>query len=523
MSDRLRYRPSRLGSILIGVLAVAAALTVSHLVAGLINPASSPFFAVGNSAIDRTPEFAKKFAIENFGSNDKNVLLLGMAAVMVLLGVVAGLLTRIRLAFGIVVVVVLGVVGFFAVLNRPDSSAVGLLSPVAAVVAGAGVLVLLYRVAPKRGAQRTRDAAHSATALHPEPAGMSRRGFLGTSAAVAVGAGVAGAGGQLVLKSADPSTVGTIAAPQPAPPVPPGVDFAADGGLPFTTPNGVFYRVDTSLQPPQIAVEDWELRIHGMVDKEMTLTFADLIKRPLLEKRITMTCVSNEVGGDLVSSATWVGVSLRDLLMEAGVKPGADQILSTAAGGYSAGTPTSVVLEPDRGALLAVNMNGEALPVVHGFPVRMIVPGLYGYCSATKWITDIELTTFADKKAYWVPRGYAVQAPIKTESKITVPGGFQQVKSGRVTATGTAWMQGVGIKAVEVKLDSGPWQQARLGTEVNEDTWRMWRTDLENVPPGSHTLTCRAIDAAGKMQTQERAQTLPDGASGWHSVVCTAT
>jgi DMSO/TMAO reductase YedYZ molybdopterin-dependent catalytic subunit len=170
-----------------------------------------------------------------------------------------------------------------------------------------------------------------------------------------------------------------------------------------------------------------------------------------------------------------------------------------------------------------VNMNGEPLPVVHGFPVRMIVPGIYGYASATKWIMDIELTTFAAKKAYWIPRGYAVKAPIKTESKITVPGGFQQIKSGRITATGTAWMQGVGIKLVEVQLDSGPWQQARLGTEVNKDTWRMWRMDLENVPPGSHTISCRATDANGKLQTQERASTLPDGASGWHSVLFTAT
>ena len=533
MTDRARVRPSIVASALIGVLAVLAALTVAHLVAGLIEPASSPFFAVGNTAIDHTPQFAKDFAIRNFGSNDKNVLLLGMAVVMLLVGVVTGLLARIKLAFGIAVVAVLGVVGLLAVLNRPDTSAVGALSASVAAAVGIAVLVLLMRAAPQHaphprrntpeGAAGGNAATEDAAAAPTAPDGMSRRGFLGTSAAVAVGAGLAGAGGQLVLPSADPSKVGTIAAAKPLPPLPAGVDFTADGGLPFTTPNDVFYRVDTSLQPPQLSVADWQLKIHGMVDREMTLSFADLIKRPLLEKRITMTCVSNEVGGDLVSSADWVGVSLRDLLLEAGVQPGADQILSSASGGYSAGTPLDVVMEPDRGALLAVNMNGAPLPVVHGFPVRMIVPGQFGYCSACKWIIDIELTTFAEKKAYWIPRGYAVKAPIKTESKVTVPGGFQQVKSGRITATGTAWMQGVGIKAVEVKLDSGPWQQARLGTEVNKDTWRMWRIDLENVAAGSHTVSCRATDANGNVQTQDRASTLPDGASGWHSVLFTAT
>ncbi|MEO9222165.1 MAG: molybdopterin-dependent oxidoreductase, partial [Mycobacteriaceae bacterium] len=480
--------------------------------------------------------FAKEFAIRNFGSNDKNALLLGMAVVMLLVGVVTGLLARIKLAFGIAMVVVLGVVGLLAVLNRPDTSAVGAISAFVAAAFGIAALVLLMRAAPQHAPHPRRDTPegaagrHVATedaatedAAHTAPDGMSRRGFLGTSAAVAVGAGLAGAAGQLVLPSADPSNVGTIAAAKPLPPLPGGIDFTADGGLPFTTSNDTFYRVDTSLQPPELSVDSWELRIHGMVDREMTLSFKDLVKRPLLEQRITMTCVSNEVGGNLVSSADWVGVSLRDLLLEAGVQKGADQILSSASGGYSAGTPLDVVMEPDRGALLAVNMNGAPLPVVHGFPVRMIVPGLFGYCSACKWIVDIELTTFAEKKAYWIPRGYAVKAPIKTESKITVPGGFQQVKAGRITATGTAWMQGVGIKAVEIMLDKGPWQPARLATEVSKDTWRMWRIDLENVPAGSHTITCRAIDANGKVQTEERAATLPNGASGWHNVLFTAT
>ncbi len=491
-----------------GVLAVVAALAVAHLFAGLVDPESSPYLAVGNAAIDRTPEWAKSFAIEQFGSNDKKALLVGMGIVLLLVGAVAGLLTRVRVAAGVAVLVALGVVGALAVLDRPDTARVGVLSALVAAVVAVSVLLTLLRAA-------------AAPAVREDGAEVSRRSFLGTSAAVAVGAGVAGLGGQAVLSKVDASVVGTRAAAQPLPPLPAGVDFVADGGLPFTTSNDTFYRVDTALSPPQVSARDWSLRIHGMVDREITLSFDELVSRPLEERRVTLTCVSNEVGGDLVGSAAWVGVSLRDLLLEAGVQAGADQLLSTAIGGYSAGTPLATVLEPDRGAMLAVNMNGQPLPVEHGFPVRMLVPGVYGYASATKWITDIELTTFAQKKAYWVPRGYAERAPIKLQSQITSPGGFEQVPAGRVTVTGTAWRQGVGIRSVEVRLDDGPWLPARLGTEVGRDTWRMWRIDLPDVGAGSHTVTCRATDAEGNLQVQERAATLPDGASGWHSALFT--
>jgi DMSO/TMAO reductase YedYZ molybdopterin-dependent catalytic subunit len=255
-----------------------------------------------------------------------------------------------------------------------------------------------------------------------------------------------------------------------------------------------------------------------MVERELTVSFADLLARPLVAQTLTLTCVSNEVGGDLISTARFVGVPLRDLLLDAGVQAGADQLLSTSVDGWTAGTPTSVVLEPDRGALLAVGMNGEALPREHGFPVRMLVPGLYGYVSATKWLVDLELTTFAEHPAYWVQRGWAQRAPIKTQSRIDVPRRSAHLRAGRVTLAGTAWAQHVGVDRVEVRSDAGPWQQAQLGAEVNRDTWRMWRAELD-LGPGRHVLQCRATDRSGTTQTGVQADPVPDGATGWHSVV----
>jgi DMSO/TMAO reductase YedYZ molybdopterin-dependent catalytic subunit len=304
--------------------------------------------------------------------------------------------------------------------------------------------------------------------------------------------------------------------------VPPGADLAAFGAPAVITPNADFYRIDAALRVPALSAADWRLRVHGMVDRELTLSFADLLARPLVARTITLTCVSNEVGGPYVSTATFVGTPLADLLREAGVRDGADQVLSTSSDGWTAGTPTAVLLEPDRGALLAVGMNGEALPREHGFPVRMVVPGLYGYVSATKWLTDLELTTFAARDAYWVQRGWAQQAPIKLESRIDRPRGSATVPAGRLQLAGTAWAQHVGVDRVEIRADDGPWLPAQLGTEVNLDTWRMWRGELD-LTPGRHVLQCRATDRTGRTQPEERRDPVPDGATGWHSVVVTAS
>ncbi|MGW4116291.1 molybdopterin-dependent oxidoreductase, partial [Actinosynnema sp. NPDC004786] len=354
--------------------------------------------------------------------------------------------------------------------------------------------------------------------------GLGRRRFLITSTAVAAAAGLTAAAGQVVGRRVDVEESRRAIRLTPdvtAPPIPAGADFTADGTPTFITPNADFYRVDTALSVPRLRARDWRLRVHGMVDRELVLTYDDLLGRPLVERTVSLCCVSNEVGGPYISTADFIGVSLRDVLAEAGVRPGSDQLATRSADGWTCGTPVADVMEPDRGALLAVGMNGEPLPAEHGFPVRMVVPGLYGFVSATKWLVDAELTTFAAFDAYWTRRNWARRAPIKTMSRIDRPRAFDRVPAGRFVAAGVAWAQHKGIDAVEVRLDGGPWRTATLGAEVNVDTWRMWRAELD-LPAGSHTLEVRATDRTGHTQTGERAEPIPDGATGLHTIVFTA-
>ncbi|NUT48838.1 MAG: molybdopterin-dependent oxidoreductase, partial [Saccharothrix sp.] len=357
-----------------------------------------------------------------------------------------------------------------------------------------------------------------------DDSGSGRRRFLITSAAVAAAAGVGAVAGRFAGGRVDVEASRRAIRLTPdvaAPPVPAGADFAEAGTPGFITPNADFYRVDTALSVPRLRARDWRLRVHGLVDRELVLTYDDLLSRPLVERTISLCCVSNEVGGPYLSTADFIGVSLRDILVEAGVRPGADQLATRSADGWTCGTPVDTVLEPDRGALLAIGMNGEPLPVEHGFPVRMVVPGLYGFVSATKWLVDAELTTFADFDAYWVKRGWARRAPIKTMSRVDRPKPFERVSAGTFVAAGVAWAQHTGVDAVEVRLDGGPWRAATLSREVDVDTWRMWRVELD-LRAGSHTLEVRATDRAGRTQTAERAEPVPDGATGWHTIVFTA-
>ncbi|MFC5055643.1 molybdopterin-dependent oxidoreductase [Saccharothrix xinjiangensis] len=514
-------------------MSVAAALAAGHLVAGFVEPFASPFLAVGNTAIDLTPHPVKDFAIRTFGEDDKPVLLGGMAVVITLVAVAAGLLSRRSAVPGAVVAALLGVLAFAAVLARPSVGSAGLLAPVASLLVGVGVFWWLHSLARRARGARTpiQDSAPGST---PEGAstrtvdwdvpGLGRRRFLVTSTAVAAGAGVAAAAGQLFTGRVDVEASRRSIRLSPdslAPPIPAGADFAGDGTPGFITSNADFYRVDTALSVPRLRAQDWRMRIHGMVDRELVLTYDDLIGRPLVEKTITLCCVSNEVGGPYVSTTNFIGVSLRDLLLEAGVRPGSDQLATRSVDGWTCGTPVEAIMDPNSDALLAVGMNGEPLPVEHGFPVRMVVPGLYGFVSATKWLVDAELTTFEAFDPYWVRRGWAQRAPIKTMSRVDRPKGFEEVPVGRFVAAGIAWAQHTGVDKVEVRLDEGPWQQAELSTEVNIDTWRMWRVELD-LPPGSHTIQCRATDRSGYTQTDERAEPIPDGASGWQSIVFTA-
>ena len=509
----------------IGLLAVAAALAVGHLLAAITGPNSSPYLAVGNTAIDLTPEPVKAFAIQQFGTADKIALLIGMGLVIVVLALVAGLLSRHGPLPGAVVFGVFGAVGIAAALARPDLRLAGSLPAVVAALTGVAVFTGLHRLASRDAADDGSERSGGAGPDGGATPGSSRRRFLVSSGAVALTAGVAGAGGQVLVRrspvEAARQDLRNLAPVQPAQPIPAGADFASSGTPSFITPNADFYRIDTALSVPQVGVDDWTLRVHGMVDRELVLSFGEMLRRRRVERTITLCCVSNEVGGNLISNATFVGVPIRDVLLEAGVRPGAQQVLSTSVDGFTAGTPVDVLLQPDRDALLAFGMNGQPLPAEHGFPVRMVTPGLYGFVSATKWVTDLELTTF-DRQAYWQERGWAQQAPIKTQSRIDRPRPFSKSPAGRTTAAGIAWAQHTGIDRVEVRVDGGPWQTAQLSTEVNADTWRMWRAELD-LPPGGHTLECRATDRRGRTQPPQRTPTIPDGATGWHSIFHTAT
>lgn len=494
---------SRWLAAVVGVLALAVALAAGHLVAGFAGVNASPYLAVGNGAIDLTPVWLKDFAVRTFGTYDKLVLLSGMAVVMVAVAAVAGLLSRRSPAPGLVMITGFGFVGLAAVATRPDLDAVALLAPLASLVTGAGTFVFLRRldVVPDR----------------------SRRTVL--LAGVVAGAGIAGLGGQLLAGRRDAASsreaVGRLVPARTAPMIPADADFAKLGTPPFLTRNADFYRVDTALTVPQVRAEDWSLRLHGLVDREIRYRYDDIRNRPLVERTITMTCVSNEVGGTYVSTANFVGVDLADLLDEAGVRPGAEQLFSSSVDGWTSGSPIAAARDSSRGAMLALGMNGEPLPIEHGFPARLVIPGLYGYVSATKWVTDLEVTTWAARQAYWLKRGWGREAPIKTQSRIDTPKGFETVSSGKVRVAGIAWAQHTGIAKVELRMDNGPWREAMLTREVNVDTWRMWWLEFD-VAPGGHQVFCRATDKSGSTQTEMRAGTVPDGATGWHSIAFTA-
>jgi DMSO/TMAO reductase YedYZ molybdopterin-dependent catalytic subunit len=536
-------RPARTGvplgfAALIGLLAVGAALGSGQLVAALLSPSSSPFFAVGNTVINYSPETVTEFAKIYLGTNDKPILLSGMAVVIALVAVVAGLLSRRRPGPGLTVVAALGVAGLLAVVLSPVFSPVDLAAPVASLVVGLAVFAGLHRLAVRAyepGAPVTtpRPDSHDVGDDAGDDAGddVSRRTVLiGSSVAVGVASLAAGGGGLLLgggqgaISSRNEVTAQLRAATlaERAPAVPADAAFPDLGTPTFITANPDFYRIDVALQIPSQTAKDWRLRIHGMVDREITLSFEDLLRRPLVERTLTLTCVSNPVGGNLISTATFIGVELRPILLEAGIQPGAEQLHTTSIDGWTAGTPTDVVMEPDRGALLAIGMNGEALPAEHGFPVRMIVPGLYGYVSGTKWIADMNVTTFAAQQSYWQQRGWSQQAPIKTECRIDRPQGFASLPAGRVTCAGIAWSQPTGISKVEVRMDGGPWQVAQLATGVSGRTWRMWRTDF-TLAPGSHTVQTRATDLDGVTQTEARADPIPNGASAWPATIFTVT
>ncbi|MFI6353599.1 molybdopterin-dependent oxidoreductase [Streptomyces sp. NPDC050743] len=516
-----------------GALAGFAALAVAELVAAGLRPQSSPVIAVGGASIDATPAPVKDWAIRHFGTNDKLVLQLGILAVLAVLALVLGALTVRFRRVGAAGVLLFGVIGAAAALSRPDSTSLtDALPSVVGAVAGALLLyVLVGRLtAPARSTAGEPDAV-SEEAASAASAGWDRRGFVLAAASAAAASAAVGAVGRSLNASHGKDAIASrnkVVLPNPgspAQPVPKRAGLRIDGISPFVTPNKDFYRVDTALVVPKVDATAWRLRIHGKgVRRPASYSFDDLLGRELIERDITLTCVSNEVGGPYVGNARWIGVRLADLLAECGVKPPsrggrADQMVSRSVDGMTIGSPVEDVMD-GRDAILALGMNGEPLPFDHGFPVRMVVPGLYGFVSACKWIEDIELTTFDSYDPYWVKRGWARKAPIKTESRIDTPKPFARPKAGTVMVAGVAWAQHRGIDKVEVRIDDGPWHEAHLAAEDTRDTWRQWSLPWQ-ATKGGHTLTVRATDRTGQVQTDQRTRTIPDGASGWHSVVVT--
>jgi DMSO/TMAO reductase YedYZ molybdopterin-dependent catalytic subunit len=551
------------------------ALGVSQLVAGIGRPQGSPVAAVGSAAIDQTPAAVKNFAISAFGSHDKTALIIGILVVLAVFSAAIGIAAMRNLRNGYIGLAIFTVIGLAAALTRPNAALVDVLPTLIGALAGAYALSLLVRAAggrARRGAvspstgqvaapraarprgvtpppdftvpadpaladspdsapdsagqaaeqprpvSRARSGPPTTDDQRPAPWQPGRRSFL-TAGVVALAAGGVGTlGGRTLSERSSVSTalahIRFPKAAHPVPPLPSGVDLGIKGLSSFITPNSSFYRVDTALLVPQVAPESWQLRIHGMVEREITLNFHELLKRPLIEDYITLCCVSNPVAGPYIGNAKWLGASLASLLREARPRAGAEQLLCTSVDGFTSGTPLATVMD-GRDALLAVAMNGAPLPVAHGFPARMVTPGLYGYVSATKWVTDIKVTTFRGEFAYWAQRGWSQQAPIKTESRIDVPGG--SVSAGRTQVAGVAWAQHKGIDAVHVRVDRGPWQQARLASVPGIDTWRQWVWDWD-AARGNHLIEARATDATGYTQTPVQEPPEPNGASGYPSV-----
>ncbi|MFI5625881.1 molybdopterin-dependent oxidoreductase [Nocardioides sp. NPDC051685] len=504
-----RILPGRPNGPVAGIAAGVLGLGVAELIAALAR-GTSPLLALGDRVIDLTPRWLKEAAVATFGTADKPVLLASVALVtLVLLGVAGALAVR-RAALGAAMLLLLGAVDVAALLaDRAGKGTMGIVALVIGLVVGITALVLLTRPLRESGGTATEAEA---------PDGFDRRRFLVAAAAVTAVGAAGGVGAKVVTGRRHPATrVAIPTAVSPAAPLPAGAELRIDGLTPHVTSVDDFYRIDIALLTPRVDVADYRLKIHGLVDNPVELTYEDLVAMPLYERRVTICCVSNEVGGDLIGNASWTGVRIRDVLKRAGVDPSADAVKSKGADGITIGTPLEALTD-GRDALLAIAQNGEPLTQEHGFPVRMIVPGLYGYVSATKWLTHLEVTRFDDFRAYWTDRGWSAQGPIKTECRIDLPG--DEVMAGERTVAGVAWAQHRGVSKVEVRIDDGPWQPATLATEDSVDTWRQW-TFRWDATEGEHRIQARAYDRTGTPQTADEAPPAPDGATGYPTRVVT--
>jgi len=498
---------------LAGVVGGLVGVAISGLVAWLVAPLGSPVIAVGELIIEVLPAPLVNFGKETLGYADKPILLIMVVAAVLGLCGLAGRLELGRRYAGAAVFALIAVLGLVGVSAQPGAAITAYVPTILGLLFG---YLILRTLITKLRQWRPRRAADP-TEYHSE----ARRAFLGWTLAVGVLGAAAAVGGQLLAGAATAvnSARERLRLPtptRPAPPVPAGAELSIPDLAPYVTDNETFYRIDTALQVPVIDPAAWTLKITGLVDQPLEIDYATLSAKPLVEHMVTLTCVSNEVGGQLAGNALWLGYPIRNLLAEAKPQDGADMVLSTSDDGWTAGTPLSALTDPDRQALLAIGMNGAPLPIEHGFPVRMVVPGLYGYVSATKWVTELKVTTFAADQGYWTPLGWSARGPIKIASRIDTPR-RATTDPGTVVVAGVAWAQHTGIKAVEVQIDQDPWQAAQLAEVTGPDTWRQWKYDWP-ATSGPHTITVRATDTEGTVQTAAFAPPAPDGATGYHSI-----
>jgi DMSO/TMAO reductase YedYZ molybdopterin-dependent catalytic subunit len=502
--------PSRIAGAIAGLVAGGAGLACAELVTGIFPGASSPIIAVGDTIIALQPPGAKQAIVDLLGEADKVALNLAVVAVALALAAGLGIVARRRLGLARAGFGLIGIGVLAAALRDP------LVEPVPAFVAVAAAVALsIGLIGPLLGLARPREAP---VAEMPD---WARRRFIGTSLAVGATAVLGGLLGRTLLTQRREAAIPQVGElPEPvatAPPLPDGAELDVAAITPIVTQNPDFYRIDTALLVPRPNVETWRLRVTGMVDRPFELTYDELLQLDLHEQYVTIACVSNEVGGDLVGNALWTGVRLKELLDRAGVQPGATQIVGRAVDGFTAGFPTEWAMAPERESLVAVLMNGEPLPADHGHPARLIVPGLYGYVSATKWLAEIELTTLEAFDAYWVPLGWAKEAPILTQSRIDTPRDGAALEPGSVPVAGVAWAPDRGISRVEVQVDDGEWVGAELSTPISDATWVQFAHRWE-AQAGEHAIRVRATDGAGEVQTDERTRPDPDGARGHHTI-----
>jgi DMSO/TMAO reductase YedYZ molybdopterin-dependent catalytic subunit len=497
---------------LAGITTGVAGIVTSQATVWAARASNAPVVAVASAVRDYTPGWLAHRLISIVGHLDKPLLIAGTLVILVAICAGTGLLSRRHPLVPDLIFFVLALIGLGSVMRLDDSSVASGLAVVVGLVTW--IVTLRFLTAPLL-AESARPVSLEADG--PRLGAGSRRAFLIRSGVVAGLVLFAGAAGRYASRSRRrveqarkllrlPVTRG--AAPDDA-------DLKVNGIEPWRTPNDDFYLIHTAFAAPSISPNDWTLRIHGMVEHELTVTYDDLVRRKLIEAWVTLCCVSNEVGGDLIGNAYWSGVLIRDLLADVGIDSNADAVLQTSHDGWTCGTPLTALTD-DRNALLALAMNGQPLPIDHGFPVRMVVPGLYGYVSATKWLVDLEVTRFDKVDAYWTERGWSEEGPVKTQSRIDVPRGGS-VPAGVVNIGGSAWAQHTGISRVEFQVDGGPWQRAELGGVPGVDTWVQWTGQAE-IESGHHTVVVRATDKSGYTQTSARTDVVPDGATGWHSV-----